>query len=174
MKIKDFVELHGIDKMAEVFQSVALKILEEVPASEWIWMTEEYGDGKNCRTRALEIWAPNEPEKSYQKQFSDFRKRIELIPNCIQVYVIYVEPGSTIPQHKDDDHSLRIVTAVNDLPECWLEIDGNNIVFEKGRSIGLRADLEFHGGENPSDQHWIFFVVCIDSHPFGEQTLILE
>lgn len=174
MKAKDFVKLHGIDKIVESYSTIADRILKEVPEDQWVWMTEAYGDGENCRTRALEIWAPDEPVRPHQNLFKHLHSDIEKIPDCIQAYVVYIEPGSTVPQHIDDNEGFFVITAVNEVKENWLEISGNIINFDKGQSVGIKPDVQYHGGENISDQHWIFFIVSLKPHPFGDQTLLLE
>jgi hypothetical protein len=174
MKIKNFITAHNIDKIVDSFSKISDKVLQEVPEDKWIWMTEDYGDGENCRTRALEIWAPNEPKKNYQDLFRYLHNDIEKIPNCIQAYVIYVEPKSSIPQHIDDNEGFFIITAVNEILDNWLEIDEHKIYFNKGRSIGIKPDIQYHGGENISDRHWIFFVVCLHPHPFDNEIFLIE
>lgn len=174
MTLNDFIKQHSIDKIVNAYSDIADKVLDETPEDRWIWMREEYGDGENCRTRALEIWAIDQDAKQHQIIFNHLINDIEKIPNCVQVYVVYIEPGSTVPQHIDDNEGFFLITAVNEIEGNWLKIADKTINFKKGQSVGIKPDIEYHGGENFSEKHWIFLIVVLSPHPFEDKTFVYE
>lgn len=149
-------------------------VLATVPYDDWIWMRDDLGDGCGCSTRGLEIWSPREPAVSpWQRLFLDLWPIFEQVPGAVNSYILYVSPHSQIPQHRDDDRDLRILTAVNCLADAHLEMQDQRIQFPEDRWIAFQPDQVSHGGENPTDQHWVFFVVCVESSPWQGQGLIL-
>lgn len=167
MNFKELIKKYQLTELAEDYANISEKVLSSIPHDQWIWMLEEYGDGENCKTRAFEFFLKDHNHRNkYSYLFDDLYQKIFSIPDCVHAYVTYVEPKSSIPQHTDEFDGFRIVTAVNYLPECWLTIDDHHVVFEKGKSVGFQANLISHGGENPSDDHWVFLVFDLYPNPF--------
>lgn len=150
------------------------QVLETVPYDDWIWMRDDLGDGCGCSTRGLEIWSPRESYVSqWQRLFLDLWPIFESIPGAVNSYCLYVSPHSQIPPHKDDDRDLRILTAVNSLPYAHLIMEDQEIRFGPDQWIAFQPDQVLHGGNNPTDQYWVFLVVCVERSPWTGRGFVL-
>jgi hypothetical protein len=173
MQIREFIDHFQIPAIKAGFRDRMWSVLATVPYDDWIWMRDDLGDGCGCDTRGLEIWSPETPAVSpWQRLFLDLWPGLEQIPGAVNSYILYVSPHSQIPLHRDDDQELRLLTAVNQVDGAHLVMDNQEIRFDEDTWIGFQPNEVTHGGANPTDRYWVFFVVCLRSHPWQGQRLI--
>lgn len=100
----------------------------------------------------------------YNDAFGEIISKLESIHEVSHSFIFWVNPGRSIPRHKDDeDPSLRIVVGLNEPGDDYaLEIAGvPPLRLSINQSVKLQAQTVEHGGWNRTDTVWSLLVLCV-------------